>query len=207
MKRRVYSNALRSSAARTSVVLTLSLSPIGASLAQNEDADALADLKACAAIERNNARLACYDGVLGRPASPLDPAATAAESQPPPRATTPVGPAPATVGTAAAASTAAAVAPQATTSAAPEVATAAPPPSPPPTNSARQTIVVTELRLRSPTNAVFVMANGQVWEQIDNGRGRYPEAPFEATLERGSLGSMFLISPAGGPRIRVSLRE
>jgi hypothetical protein len=204
MKRRVYSNALRSSAARTSVVLTLSLLPIGAPLAQNEDADVLADLKACAAIERNNARLACYDGVLGRPASPPEPAASSAETQAP-RATAPAGPAPAAVAGTAAASAAAAP-PQATASVAPEVAAAAPPP-PPQTDSAPRTIVVAELRLRSPTNAVFVTADGQVWEQTDSNRGRYPETPFEATLEKGALNSTFLISPAGGPRIRVRLRQ
>jgi hypothetical protein len=188
MKRRVYRNTLRSRAARTSVVLTFSVLPIETLLAQNEDADALADLKACAAIERGNARLACYDGVLGRPATAPEPATTSAVNPPPPQAATPAGPAPAV---SAAPNTAAS-------------ATALPPSAP---DNAQQTVVITEVRLRSPTDAVFVTANGQVWEQIDTGRGRYPEVPFEATLERGSLGSMFLASPAGGPRIRVRLRQ
>jgi hypothetical protein len=84
----------------------------------------------------------------------------------------------------------------------------APSTAPPrPAEDARQTIVVTQVRLRSPSSAVFVTANGQVWEQIDTGRGRYAETPFEATLESGSLGSVFLVSPAGGPRIRVRLRD
>jgi hypothetical protein len=177
MKRRVYSNALRSRA-RTSVVITFSLLPIEALLAQSEDADALQDLRACAAVESGDARLACYDGVLRRPASALEAAPSAPD-------TTFSAPA----------------------SAPPSTAASAPPPPPPASDDGGRTIVVTEVRLRSPTSAVFVTASGQVWEQSDNGRGRYPEAPFEATLERGSLNSMFLISPAGGPRIRVRLRE
>jgi hypothetical protein len=181
MKRRVYSNALGSRAARTSAALAFSLLPIEASLAQNEDADALADLQACAAIERSNARLACYDGVLGRTPSPPEPAATTAANPAPP--------------------------PEVPTSVAPDAAAGVAPPPRPAADNAPQAIVVTELRLRGPTTAVFVTANGQVWDQIDNGRGRYPEVPFEATLERGSFSSMFLISPAGGPRIRVRLRE
>jgi hypothetical protein len=191
---------------------------MGTLLAQDEDADALADLKACAAIERSNARLACYDGVLGR-TSPAEPAATTAGSSTPPRAPAAAGPGPAVVvGGAAAVSAAAGAASEvassapdtassAPASAAPNAAASAPAPPPPATDDARQTIVVTELRLRSPTNAVFVTANGQVWEQSDNGRGRYPETPFEATLEKGSLNSTFLVSPAGGPRIRVRLRQ
>jgi hypothetical protein len=71
----------------------------------------------------------------------------------------------------------------------------------------QQTIVVTEVHLRTPTYAIFITDNGQTWEQTSGGRGRYPEVPFEATLEAGSLGSTFLISPAGGPRIRVRLRN
>jgi hypothetical protein len=144
----------------------------GALLAQNEDAEALADLKACAALERGNARLACYDGVLGHVPDPDVPAAAI---------------------------------PAAAAAASVAVPSASPPP--PRAGDAPKTIVVTELRLRTPSSAVFVTESGQVWEQSDSGRGRYPDTPFEATLEKGSLGSTFLISPAGGPRIRVRLRD
>ena len=202
MKRPVYRNTLRTR--RACAVLTFSLLPIAAVLAQNENADVLADLEACAALERNNARLACYDGVLGRSASTSEPAATTAVDPALPQDTAPAGPAPAAVaGAALAVPSAAAAAPEATASATPAPA----PPPPPAADKAERTIVVTELRLRSATSAVFVTANGQVWEQTDNGRGRFPEVPFEAVLEDGSLGSTFLVSPAGGPRIRVRLRE
>jgi hypothetical protein len=206
MKRRVYSNTVRSRALRTSVVLALSVLPIGALLAQGEDADAMADLKACATIERNNARLACYDGVLGRPASPPEPAATTTVNPPPPQTTAPEGPAPAAVAGAAAAGSAAVAATEGAARAAPEAAANAPP-APPPETDTRRTIVVTEVRLRTPSSAVFITDSGQIWEQTDSGRGRYPKVPFEAALESGSLGSTFLVSPAGGPRIRVRLRE
>jgi hypothetical protein len=178
-------------------------------LAQTEDADALADLEACAAIERSNARLACYDGVLGRPTSPAEPAATTAVNPPPSPTTAPGGPAPAAVaGGAAAVSAAAGAAPEAAFSA-PDGSSAAAsaPPPPPAANDAERTIVVTEVRLRTPSSAVFVTDRGQIWEQTGSGRGRYPETPFEATLEKGSLNSTFLVSPAGGPRIRVRLRQ
>jgi hypothetical protein len=182
MKTRVYSNTPRSRAIRTSVVLALSVLPFAALLAQKENADVLADLEACVAIERSNARLACYDGVLGRPASPQAAAATPnASSSPVAEATAAAAPAP----------SAAAAAPEATASEA----------------ASRRTIVVKELRLRTPSSAVFITDSGQVWEQTGSGRGRYPEVPFEATIEEGSLGSTFLVSPAGGPRIRVVLRD
>jgi hypothetical protein len=170
MKRRVYRNTTRARAAPTIGLVGMSLLPMTAALAQADDAETLADLKACAAIERSNARLACYDGVLGRPTSALENEATTAAA------------APAAAGAA--------------------VAAAAPlPPAYP------RTIVVVELRLRTPSSAVFVTDTGEVWDQTGSGRGRYPDVPFEATLERGSLGSTFLVSPLGGPSIRVALRD
>ena len=171
MKRRVYRNAARSRAALTFTLLVASVLPIAAPHAQQtEDADTLADLKACVAIERSNARLACYDGVLGRAPSPPGSAASTVVSP----ATTPV----------------------------PAAAVTEPGAEP-----AEQTVVVVELRLHTPSSAVFVTATGEVYEQIDTGRGRYPEVPFEAKIESGSLGSRFLVSPAGGPRIRVKVRR
>jgi hypothetical protein len=170
MKRRVYSNTTRARAARTIVLLSLSGMPITAALAQADDAETLADLKACAALERSNARLACYDGVLGRPTSALEIEATAA-------ATPPAAPPPAA------------------------------PVAPAPEAAYPRTIVVVELRLRTPSSAIFVTDTGEVWAQTGSGRGRYPDVPFEATLERGSLGSTFLVSPIGGPGIRVALRD
>jgi hypothetical protein len=181
MKRRVYSNTSCSRAARTFAVLTLSLLPIGTPLAQDTNSDTAPDLESCAALEGADARLACYDGLLGRPASPQESAAAiASDTAPVPQA----------------------VAPQA-----PEAATAAAPAAPPAQENAPRTIVVKELRLRTPSNAVFITDTGEIWHQTGSGRGRYPEVPFEATLESGTLGSTFLVSPAGGPRIRVVLRD
>jgi hypothetical protein len=124
--------------------------------------------------------------VLGRTVPPEESAPPApTEATPAPET---AAPAPAAV-----AGTAAAVSAEA-----PEAATSAATP---------QTIVVTQLRLRTPSSAVFITESGQIWEQTGSGRGRYPEVPFEATIEEGSLGSKFLVSPAGGPRIRVVLRD
>ena len=185
MKRRVYRNAPRSRSAPT-LWLVVSVLPVAALHAQTEDADTLADLKACVAIERSNARLACYDGVLGRAPSPPEPAI----SEPAP-------------GSAAAVGTVAGVA--VASAPAPPPRAAAPPQS---AEAADQTVVVVvEVRLRTPSSAVFVTASGEIYDQIDTTRGRYPEVPFEARIEAGSLGSRFLISAAGGPRIRVTLRR
>lgn len=188
METRVYRNPLPARAARALALLVLSDLPAGALLAQGEDAETLTDVKACVAIEGDGARLACYDGALGRGPSPQGTQALGPSTAALPDA------APATA--AATAGVVAATAPPPATSTAP--LQAAP---------GLQTIVVTELRLRTPSSAVFVTATGQVWEQADTGRGRYPETPFEAKLEPGSLGSMFLISPEGGPRIRVRRRD
>ena len=196
MKRRVYRNAARSRAAPT-LWLIASVLPSAALHAQTDDAETLADLKACVAIERSNARLACYDGVLGRAPSPPGPAI----SEPAPGSAAAAG----TVAGVAAASASTQTPPAAAPSAPAQTPpAAAPPQSAEPTD---QTIVVVEVRLRTPSSAVFVTAAGEVYDQIDTSRGRYPEVPFEARIEAGSLGSRFLISPAGGPRIRVSLRR
>ena len=170
---------MRSCVVRRVALLALSVLPIAAALAQPEGAETWADLEACAAIERSNARLACYDGVLGRPPSPEEPAATTAAPSPA-----------ATPGAAAVVPAVAAAAPSAAAS-----------------SATPRTVVIVEVRLRSPSDATFVTDDGQVWDQIDSGRGRYPEVPFEATLERGSFSSTFLVSPAGGPRIRITRRD
>jgi hypothetical protein len=186
MKRRVYSNTPHLRAAWTFAVLTLSLLPIGAPLAQDENSDTSADLESCAALEEADARLACYDRLLGRPVSPQEsPAPTATQAVPVPQA----------------------AAPETATAVAPVAATAAAPAPPPAEENLRRTIVVREVRLRTPSDAVFITDSGEIWHQTGSGRGRYPEVPFEATLESGSLGSTFLVSPAGGPRIRVVLRD
>jgi len=184
---------MRSRAVRAVALLASSVLPITVGLAQPENAETWADLEACAAIERSNARLACYDGVLGRPPSLQEPAVATAAPSP---AATPA---------------AAAVVPAAAAATAPAAVTSS---TPPPVrtesdgeDSVARTIVVVEVRLRSPSDATFVTDDGQVWDQIDSGRGRYPEVPFEATLERGSFSSTFLVSPAGGPRIRITRRD
>ena len=211
MKRRVYRNTPRSRAALAFTLLVASALPIAAPHAQTEDADTLADLKACAAIERSNARLACYDGVLGRAPSPQEPAAPTAvsPSNTAGPAAAPFEPAPGSVAAAGTApGVAAAAVPEPETSAAPLPARAQSAIEDAGAGAAAaSTIVVVEVRLRTPSSAVFVTASGEVFEQIDTGRGRYPEVPFEAKIEGGSLGSRFLVSPAGGPRIRVKLRR
>jgi hypothetical protein len=171
-----------------------SVLPIAALLAQTDDADRLAGLEACVAIERSTARLACYDGVLGRPASPQESAAPATDGPTPAAAAAVAATAAATAATAPA--TSAAPSPHTRSTATAESV-----------GDAARTVVIVEVRLRSPSSAVFVTEDGQIFEQTDTRRGRYPAVPFQATLEGGSLGSTFLVAPGGGPRIRVTLRQ
>ena len=243
-------------------VLLLTAEP---GIAQSDAAETLADLKACAEIERDRARLACFDGVLaGEPLGEPEPIAAADVTPAPTQESAAAGAANApvtasseavdvstdrvTAGPAAAPSAAAsAQAPAATAAAAPVgVATASaaspsaasaadPRPAPAvipaetssnqpaaatesPTEApgasspggeaeGRRIVTIVDVNLQLSGSARFTTEDGQVYRQTSGGslRGRFPDVPFEASIETGTLSSAFLSVGGNRRRVRVTL--
>ncbi len=158
------------------------------------DVATLTALRACRSIGANRARLACFDDALaheqGRAGSAgAAPARDASSAVPTP------SPAARTASTAA--RTASTAAPRAS--------------SREDTNDSRgdvpEKVVIVEVRNLARGKWVFVSSEGREFVQTtSNSRLRVPEVPFDAMLEAGALGSLFLAS-ADLPRLRVSERE
>lgn len=65
-------------------------------------------------------------------------------------------------------------------------------------------IVVVDIRRPRIGPPRFVAADGRVFLQTSTQPGRFPPVPFEAVLRPAVNGSLFLVSPRGGPNVRVS---
>jgi hypothetical protein len=146
----------------------------------------------CTAIENDAERLACYDRAL-RPA-PAGPA---------PAATAPA----ATVAPAANAPAATAVAPHSERTVSQAAAAAAP--TAPVAGAAISTasvipIVVVGVRRLPGRETIFTTEDGTTWVQSDSTQiVGLPEAPFEAEIQPGAMGSRFLQPKDFPRRIRV----
>ena len=171
------------------------------------DVETLADFRACGALERDSARLACFDGVLAADresteseeiadSGPVDaPVPTQTEPQAPPT-------------TLPAATQVASETPDETVETRAASVAAARPLETPPAREARSepaevpTLMIVEMNTRMPGAARFITDDGRVYLQTSGGSNyrTYPDVPFEATLEDGALGSTFLRL---GPRLRV----
>lgn len=159
------------------------------------DAETLADLRACGAVERDGARLACFDGVLAAERAVATERAAAPE-----RAAEPERAAPAE--RAAAAERNAAAAPNAVrerTAAEPAVAAGLAGgdrrrSSGPGAESPARTVTIVEVNDDLPGAARFTADTGRVFLQTSGGtpRGGYPDVPFEARIQDGVFGSLFL---------------
>jgi hypothetical protein len=66
------------------------------------------------------------------------------------------------------------------------------------------TVTIVEIRRPTIGHPRFIAADGTVFAQTSMLRGRFPPVPFEAQLEAGANHSLFLVSPSGGPDVRVS---
>jgi uncharacterized protein involved in copper resistance len=151
----------------------------------------------CTAIENDAERLACYDRALRGSASPPGaqaPAASAERAATPPRTET-QPPAPT------------AVAPrrerQARESAAPTAPAA---PAAGRTSSEEEIIPIVVVGVRALANreTTFTTDDGATWVQTDSQRlTGLPDAPFDAQIKRGAMGSYFLVATEHGRAIRV----
>ena len=187
----------------------LALVALDSAMAQ-ADVETLADFRACGALERDSARLACFDGVLAAhrestesdeiaDSGPLDepvPAQTEPQSPPTtlPAATQDASETPDETVETQAASVAAARSLE--TAPAREARTAR-------SESAEvPTVMIVEMNTRIPGAARFITDDGRVFLQTSGGGNyrNYPDVPFEAALEDGALDSTFLRL---GPRLRV----
>jgi len=196
---------------------TLMLSP-QAGNAQS-DAETLADLRACASLERERARLACFDGVLASEreaqnrtapnAAPPAPGRSGSNAAPlaPARApSNPAAPAPESAASNGAAravrsdpdATPAPVSPQRAAADTDRAGRASDQDEMP------RSVTVVNINDNIRGAARFVTESGQVLIQTGGGtpRGGYPEVPFDAALEDGALGSLFLVL-AERRRVRV----
>lgn len=196
---RVSRHLLSTGAVSASLLVTVT------GLAQNAsrpNADVLADLEACSTLERDRARLACFDGVLAaeRSGTPSSEPANGDASPTPSAAAEPktAARAPAT----------------------PEPRTAAAAPATPDEaprrrepaderedrdDNGRRTVTIVEINDRLPGQASFLTDTGQLYIQTSGGTpsGGYPDVPYEATLRDGALGSLFLyISERRRVRVR-----
>jgi hypothetical protein len=178
----------RSAARFTAVVASSALVVIGTTMLHAAWAQSgfgpVPTLEDCAALQSDAERLACFDRVLrsGQAGAPA-PDRQGEESPP---ARPPSG----------ADESAAAPAPR---------AAPAPARQPAPTaDDGERQVVVVEMRMRTPSQAVFTLDNGDVWMQTDSGPVQHlTPVPFAARLQPGSLGSYFLAPDSGGRRIRV----
>lgn len=62
---------------------------------------------------------------------------------------------------------------------------------------------VTRVQRRGDGTAVFTLANGQVWSQIDNENARNVRDGGAVTIRRATFGSFLMHVEAGGPALRV----
>jgi len=168
------------------------------------DAETLADIRSCGSLERDRARLACFDGVLAAERTATGAAVPTGRSEVTQAAAPPRSVASETPVAAAARAAAPASRGAVTTEASAEPARGAAIDS----NAVRnerakpasadddgsRTITIVGLNDDLPGAARFVTDSGRVLLQTSGGtpRGGFPDLPFEATLEPGALGSLFL---------------
>lgn len=183
-----------------SIACAACLAP-GNSTAQT-DAETLADLRACRSVERDRARLACFDGVFAA-AEGVDDSSRTSQADTGDASRAPVQQVAASREPAEA---------QASSASPPQerierqVASADPPP--PQEDAARRIVTIVDLNADRPGGARFLTDTGRVLIQTSGGGNRrdYPSVPFEATLEEGTLGSQFL-DYGGRRRIRVRIAD
>ena len=165
-------------------ILTLLGIVLAAPASQEATAQSAQGLARCAAIENADDRLACYDAALGEPPSESPPNAVQSESVTREEAaTTPA--------------TEADTEPQQSRSERRRAERER--------NTRRVTIVSAEENFTGFT--VFTAADGEIFRETSVSRTRYPELPFEATVEPGSFGSHFLLPDGESLRIRVSVED
>jgi len=171
----------------------------GQSVAQS-GSDLAAQVRGCRAVQRDRERLACYDAVFAN----LD-TAPAAAAQPGRAAQAPS----AQAAPAAQAVTARPAPPDPPRAAAPAATARTAPPSAAPASepATPTTVLIVDVNDSIPGAARLVTDTGQVYVQTNSGgRTMLPRVPFEATIEVGTLGSVFLV-PEGRRAIRVSPRD
>lgn len=147
----------------------------------------------CTAIEDDAERLACYDRAL-RPAPAAQPSASSAT------------PAPAAAAAATAAPAAGEVAPRGERTVRQSAAPAAP--AAPVAGAASSTdvipIVIVGVRTLPGRETIFTAEDGATWVQSDSQQiVGLPDAPFEAEIQPGAMGSRFLRPKDFPRRIRV----
>lgn len=200
----VSKHALRAGVA--SAVLLATVNGFAQSATQSS-AELLADLRACSTLERDGARLACFDGVLAAQGS----AGAAAESaeRSAPRAPRAAPARPAEAGPESASATVPeqrlAAAPQATRDAAPPRAERAEQREQPEQEDGPRTVTIVEINAVRPGEASFLTETGELYIQTSGStpRGGYPELPYETSLRDGAFGSLFLYL---GERQRIRVR-
>lgn len=200
------------------------LAMLSAATFAQTDSATLGALRACAGIEPDAARLACFDAELAREPEPTPAAAVdvrAAPASPPPAAapqtTATTSTAPVT-SSARATPVAPAALPVAAAPVVPDTNAAATPPA---ESSNRddagqseaealdgEAIVVVGVSMPRPGDTRFLTQDGRAFVQTSGTtRRHYPEVPFDALLQGGALGGLFLKVAPDGPRVRVVLRE
>lgn len=170
------------------LISVLGISVVSSPVFAQDDADALAAARACSSIEDDAERLDCLEAALGV-VSPVDEESLPVTS----RQTGGGRNAPPAVEQAADASFD------------DEPEDESDNESDEASEPEQQTIRIVEIQ-RSPLGATtFVTDSGERWVQGNAAAGRYPATPFDAVLVPAMRDSFFLVSPIGGPRVRVSL--
>jgi hypothetical protein len=185
---------------RCALMLSLGLLATCAAHAQ-QDAETLRAIDECSEIADRDARLDCIDAALAErngPPAVAEPAPAVTAPRPSSRDPQP----------AAAAEPAAAPTP-----AAPEAEAQRP--------SRRErraqqraeeeaqvrAVTVVAVSVNPLGQSTFVTDDGEAWVSVQTPLRSYPEVPFAAEIEPGSIGSFFLRLPDRPRRLRVSLRE
>ena len=192
------------------VCVGVGLALTAATASAQSDAETLAELRECAAIEIDRARWNCFDGVLARA-----PRAVTGSEPGTARASASAG-ATAAAATAATDAATAALAPAATDAA--PVSAAAEPVAP---ESARQAqreraeqddgsriVTIVNMITLGRGNLRFVTDEGEIYTQpVGEPFGRYPDVPFEARIDTGPMLNHFIRPIESGPRTRVRLED
>jgi hypothetical protein len=144
------------------------------------DAETLADLRACGTVERDTARLACFDGVLANERTAATERTATSERT--------------TAQERAARRAAAADSETAVAATAARDQRDAPGENRAAENERPRTLTIVDVNDTLPGAARFTADTGRVFVQTSGGtpRGGYPDVPFEARIQDGAFGSLFL---------------